>query len=76
MRITLEDFIAQMQAKYGEVEEQQYTDEEETEVPAFDNNAEALRKLYTFAFNDKAFSVAYTIIEYANELQINLTPKA
>lgn len=76
MRITLEDFIAHMQAKYGEAEEQQYADEEETEVPAFDNNVEVLRKLYTCAVNDKAFNIAYTIIEYANELQINLTPKA
>ncbi|MHB8098103.1 MAG: hypothetical protein ACYDD5_00755 [Sulfuricurvum sp.] len=76
MIITLEDFIAQMQAKYGEVEEQQYTDEEGTEVPAFDNNAEALRKLLKDASNGNDFSVAYAVINYANELQINLTPKA
>lgn len=67
---TLEDFLAYLEESYNTPTEDT---SEETTVPAFDNNTKALNVLFRNAMNDKAFTVAYAIIVYANEHQIILT---
>lgn len=82
MRISINDLLemlaAEAQHNYedqtGPTEE--YTDEVEMETPVFDNNASAIRELFRAALDNKDFATAYSISYYANDIKLNLTPKA
>lgn len=76
--ISLEEFVDFLREYSDDYNVDETTEDvvPDVETPAFDNNAEALRRLFLASSNQGDFNIAFHALKYANDHQINLTEKA